>query len=197
MARKKSKVNIEERDALRKLRGDNLRQVLSSHGMSQSTLADKIGYTPEHVSYIVNGIRNLTLEAAEKVVDLFPDVRLDWLMGYGGYMNWEAEVAAQAEEIVNAFAKNERLENSLKELIECLGYKVFIKLGGLKHEDGVTYHDDTVESCRIVSPDGEKEEITYRELQQILYNITSFAKNELSKQFDVNWQRLREGSIDG
>ena len=197
MARKKSEVNTEERDALRKLRGDNLRKVLSSHGMSQSTLADKIGYTPEHVSYIVNGIRNLTLEAAEKVVDLFPDVRLDWLMGYGGYMNWEEEVAAQSEKIVNSFARNERLENSIKELIECLGYKIQVRLRGIQHEDGVIYHDGSVESCRIVSPDGIKEEITYNELQKIIYNIKTFAKCELSKQFDANWQLLREGDIDG
>lgn len=197
MARKKSEVNIEERDALRKLRGDNLRKVLLSHGMSQSTLAEKIGYTPEHVSYIVNGTRNLTLQAAEKVVDLFPDVRLDWLMGYGGYMNWEEEVAAEAEELSNSFAKDMRLENALKEFIECLGYKVYVRLGGIKHEDGVTYHDDSVEACRIVAPNGQKEEITYKELQQIIYNITSFAKNELSKQFDESWQLLREGNIDG
>ena len=112
-------------------------------------------------------------------------------------MNWEEEVAAQAEEISYSFAKNERLENSLKELIECLGYKVHVRLGGIKHEDGVTYHDGSVESCRIVSPDGIKEEITYNELQKIIYNIKTFAKCELSKQFDANWQLLREGDIDG
>ena len=189
MARKKSEVN--------KVRGQNLRKLLAHYGMDQKELAERLHYSKEHISYIINGHRNLTLDIAEKVVDIFPEVHLDWLMGYGGYMNWEEEVAAQAEEISYSFAKNERLENSLKELIECLGYKVHVRLGGIKHEDVVTYHDGSVESCRIVSPDGEKEEITYRELQQIIYNITTFTKNELSKQFDANWQLLREGKIDG
>ena len=89
MARKKSEVN--------KIRGENLRKLLSYYGMDQKDLAQKIGYTKEHISYIVNGRRNLTLDAAENIVKIFPGVHLDWLMGHGGFMNDEEENASRAE----------------------------------------------------------------------------------------------------
>ena len=189
MARKKSEVN--------KVRGQNLRKVLAHYGMDQKELAERLHYSKEHISYIINGRRNLTLDIAEKVVDIFPEVRLEWLMGRGGYMNWEEEVASQAEEISKSFEKDMHIENSIKSLVECLGYKIEVKLVGIKAEDGVIYHDGTVESCRITSPERETEEITYKELRQIIYNITAFTKQELAEQFDASWQLLREGNIDG
>lgn len=59
-----------------------MRSLLEKYGMEQQELANKIGYTKEHVSYIVNGKRNLTQEAAEAIIRIFPKTRIGWLLGY-------------------------------------------------------------------------------------------------------------------
>ena len=56
MEKKSTKINT--------IRGERLKILLSEKGISQKDLAEKIGYTKEHVSYIVNGRRNFTAEAA-------------------------------------------------------------------------------------------------------------------------------------
>ena len=77
MGRKKCEIN--------KIRGERLRQLLSERGVDQKELARKIGYTSEHLSYIVNGKRNLTEDAARSIVSLFPPTRFEWLMGFDDY----------------------------------------------------------------------------------------------------------------
>lgn len=74
MARKQTGVNP--------ICGERLRSLLEEHGMEQQELASRIGYTKEHISYIVNGKRNLTKEAAEAIVRVFPETRIGWLLGY-------------------------------------------------------------------------------------------------------------------
>lgn len=67
------------------IRGARLKILLSEHHMEQKELADKMGYTKEHISYIVNGRRNLTADAAEAIVKLLPTANIDWLMGYSDF----------------------------------------------------------------------------------------------------------------
>lgn len=74
MARKQTEVNP--------ICGERLRSLLEKYGMEQQELANRIGYTKEHISYIVNGKRRLTQEAAEAIVKLFPETRVGWLLGY-------------------------------------------------------------------------------------------------------------------
>lgn len=74
MARKQTRINP--------IRGQRLRSLLEKYGMEQQELANRIGYTKEHISYIVNGKRNLTPEAAGLIVEIFPETRIGWLLGY-------------------------------------------------------------------------------------------------------------------
>lgn len=74
MGRKMTAINAD--------RGQRLKILLAESGMRQDELADKIGYTKEHISYIVNGKRNLTEDAARAIIRLFPETRIEWLMGY-------------------------------------------------------------------------------------------------------------------
>lgn len=70
---------------INRLRGERVKSLLSEHGMTQKELAEKIGYVPEHLSFIVNGRRNLTEEAAHAISALFPGVRFEWLMGFDDF----------------------------------------------------------------------------------------------------------------
>ena len=64
------------------IRGKRLKELISESEYSRTEFASKVGYSPEHLSYIVNGRRNLTEDCAKAVISIFTDVRLEWLLGF-------------------------------------------------------------------------------------------------------------------
>ena len=113
MAKRRAEINP--------IRGKRLRQVLSEHKMDQRELAEKIGYTKEHISYIINGKRNLTPEAAEAIVKIFPDIRLGRLLGIEDCERDSDVIEAKmSEKIMNL----EATETLLKFSIKYSGYNI-------------------------------------------------------------------------
>lgn len=103
------------RAVINPIRGERLRQVLSEHKMDQKELAEKMGYTKEHISYIINGKRNLTPEAAESIVKIFPDIRIGWLLGIEDHKtNSDVISAKMNEKIMNLEATETLLKFSIK-----------------------------------------------------------------------------------
>lgn len=50
--------------------GDNLKKILAEKGISAKWLAEEVGVSPTHLSYVVNNKRNLSFELAEKIADV-------------------------------------------------------------------------------------------------------------------------------
>lgn len=69
-----------------KTAGLRVRALYKAHGLTQAQLAEILGYSdPNTVSMIINGRRSLTPEKALLLVEHFPEVSLDWLMGRSDY----------------------------------------------------------------------------------------------------------------
>ena len=83
-------------------RGERLRQLLQEYNVSQRKLAAVLDYSPEQISYMVNGKRNLTEPAAKEIIQYFNSInendplcppsmrkrkaiRFYWLMGLDDY----------------------------------------------------------------------------------------------------------------
>lgn len=83
------------------IRGRNLQRLLSEHGMTQQELADKIGYTKEHISYVVCGRRNLTEGIANDIIQkVFPAIRKEFLLGLDEFET-EADIKAAQRQKMN------------------------------------------------------------------------------------------------
>lgn len=113
MARKRSEVNA--------IRGKRLGELLSWHGIDQKDFAEKIGYTKEHISYIINGHRNLTIDAAEKIVKIFPDIRIEWLMGYDDY---RTQIDVDAAPLVHEMDVRKGSRGAMQILSKLAGYEI-------------------------------------------------------------------------
>ena len=87
--------------------------LLTENGIDQQELADKIGYTKEHISYIINGRRNLTEEAAQAVVKQFPDTRIEWLMGYDDF---KTQLQSSLFPVVKSIISTKNRERALKKM---------------------------------------------------------------------------------
>ena len=98
-----------------KVVGARLREVYRRHNWTQERLAEEIGYSdPNMVSMIVCGRRALTQEKALKIVELFPEVRLDWLLGRSDYESEaEEKLYEAASEVVSRERFNEAIQTFL------------------------------------------------------------------------------------
>lgn len=113
MGRKHTKINA--------IRGERLKALLEEKGIDQKVFAEKIGYTPEHISYIINGKRNLTQDAAEGIVKIFPEIRVGWLLGYDDYETDDDLLRATAKEnLGTVLAINDLLQFAAR----YIGYKI-------------------------------------------------------------------------
>lgn len=125
MARKQTEVNP--------IRGERLRSLLEQHGMEQQELANRIGYTKEHISYIVNGKRNLTQEAAEAIVKIFPEARIGWLLGYEEHETNDDLILDVANEFV---ITEEAIIKLMRFAAKLLGYRLKWSDSACEESDG-------------------------------------------------------------
>lgn len=77
MGRRKTEINP--------VRGERLKELLAENNITQKDLAEKIGYSKEHISFVVVGKRNMPEEMAKIISRHFPYVRFEWLMGYDNF----------------------------------------------------------------------------------------------------------------
>lgn len=50
--------------------GDNLRKIMADKKISAKWLADEVGVSQTHLSYVINNKRNLSFELAEKITNV-------------------------------------------------------------------------------------------------------------------------------
>lgn len=113
MSRKRMPINPEA--------GRRLKSLLVTKGIQQGEFADRIGYTEQHISQIIGGKRRLTPEAAQKVVELIPGTRFEWLMGYDRF---ETDGARSQEDFERRKKGTSACYTFMGEVAKSLGYDV-------------------------------------------------------------------------
>lgn len=66
-------------------RGKRVKELLKDNGKTQVWLAEQLYLQPEHLNMMLNGKRNLGEDKIHAIVELFPGVELDWLLGISDY----------------------------------------------------------------------------------------------------------------
>lgn len=72
-------------------RGERLRQLLQEYKVSQKEIAAVLNYSPEQISYIINGKRNLTEQAAKEAIKYFNSINEDAAKHRASIMKKEME----------------------------------------------------------------------------------------------------------
>lgn len=190
MGRKRVRVNT--------IRGERLKKLLKEKGVDQQTLADMIGYSEEHISYIVNGKRNLTEDAAERIIELFPGTRLSWLLGCDDY-------ETEDERVDSIIGRNHTRRDLICNLISLHGYAV--SRSNL-HPAGISCHlqyppgisdEDILKRIHstlpepvisIKAPSGSCRFIENCDYERILKNIDDY----IEMQFSFLFRNLTDGA---
>lgn len=99
--------NIKEIQSMR------IKECMKKCGLSQKEVAQKINYTPQHLSYVLNGRRNLTADMAKSLANLFSE-----------YLDKDDMVFEIPSEIAHFFTNDPRIyENGVLD-------KEFVLVGG-------------------------------------------------------------------
>lgn len=96
MSRKASKINEKI--------GSRVKELLGDLGMTQQEFAAEFNYTEQHISYIVRGKRNLTVETAQAIAKKYPTVRFEWLLGYDDFKTEYERFAASIGALHDAYS---------------------------------------------------------------------------------------------
>lgn len=75
-------------------RGKRLKSLLSDKKVTQKALAELIGYTPEHISSVINGKKRLTEDAAKAICEKFPGTSEAWLLCKDDYQTVDEAMTA-------------------------------------------------------------------------------------------------------
>ena len=62
-----------------------LKELCEDNKVSQAKLAERIPISQQTISKIINGKATLTLQTAQRIIELFPSYRIEWLTGADNY----------------------------------------------------------------------------------------------------------------
>lgn len=182
--------------------GRRLRECRKLRKLSQQDLIYLVEALPENngkvrsakqIGYIESGSRRLSADYAMLLAKAL-NVDSKYLLLQSPFKSKNEELNDIREKLLvggySGMEDEAKLSLCIKTLAECLGYEITgehmvfdTEVGWFGGEEG--------DPLRVVSPDGGAVEITHREVKRMVYNIVDYARNELSKQFDPQWQSLR------
>ena len=96
-----------------------LESVLDYYGLNASAFADKIGVQRSSMSHLLSGRNNPSLDFVMKILEVFPDVDLYWiLIGKGTFPKSNNEESTEIEKTSSPIVSNENMGNDLFSVIE-------------------------------------------------------------------------------
>lgn len=160
--------------------GRRLKSILKKNDFTQSELADKIGYKPQHISHVIQGKKRLTPDMAQGIVEkVFPNVLVDYLL-----CKTDFETIADKE----AHSRKVWEENLKAELLYDKAFRLFID--GIEDLSGYGLHSqgtDILIGDYIAVSDSTGEKIgaipaeSFDRLKREIENFASYSLNLLIK----------------
>ena len=97
--------------------GEKMKMLLSQKGMSQKAFAEKIGMNYAHANKFFTG-RKPNMEFLSKVIEVFPDANLKWLLFSQGEHQEDGSLQEEnaPESITKAIAYLEEIEEKISNL---------------------------------------------------------------------------------
>lgn len=79
----------------------NLKTLLEREKCQQGKLADLIHLSQQSISRIIQKKQSLTDQTARAIINVFPDYRIEWLLGYDDIMTHTDEIRAMIHNVVD------------------------------------------------------------------------------------------------
>ena len=165
---------MKEKQTINPELGKRLKKLISSHNLTQQDFAKIVDYTPEYISEVVRGKKNVSKALATRATEkVFNDIRPEWLMGLNEYPSARSEGRANYKSHLAQISAFETLAYSA-------GYT--FKNSGLETHSWVTSdrknHEITLSTNTTIHKDGmivlEVENAELNELVSMVRDYTAF-----------------------
>ena len=102
--------------------GEELRDYLLTKERTQRDLADRIGVSPTHLSNYLRGAERISRKVAERIVELWPEIRLAFLLSGDGSLTEAPRVVSSGPSLADEVTSlREQLERKSRENDRLLG----------------------------------------------------------------------------
>ena len=119
--------------------GNNLKTLCAENGISQLTLAEKVSVSQQTISRIIQGRNSLTRDMAERIIDAFPEYRIQWLLGEDDCKTHSERKNQQTKELEALFQKTKKKVADRKQLLytiaELCGFNIVLYSEEFGHEN--------------------------------------------------------------
>lgn len=140
-----------------------LKKVFEETGWTQKKLALECGYTPQYISYLLNGIKPIQKDCAQTLAKVL-NVRFEYLLCYDDYKT-------ERERKLHRFDSDVEQSVKFEELLLCLGYKIKI-----------FETDDLLNDSIIITDDLSFEhQLTEKEFDNLKKEIFDFIEFKIEK----------------
>ncbi len=144
-------------------RGKRLKTIIEEQKITQKRLAELIHISPETLSNIINGKANLTEDNARRIVDLYPEYSLFWLLGLDRPKT-AIENAQHVIDKANTMYRDQKYSAYLR-ILNDLGYDTNLS-------DTISVHK--TESNETVVLSKEEAVLYYEEIQHMIKSYVHF-----------------------
>ena len=93
---------------------ERIKEVIAGHNMTPKAFAEKVGENPSKLSHIFGGRNNPSLALIMKICQAFPDVQINWLLGFNDNEESQSYTPSQ-QSVVNGvidFSENDEPQES-------------------------------------------------------------------------------------
>ncbi|MNL40624.1 hypothetical protein D3C87_1629870 [compost metagenome] len=133
--------------------------ILDYYSLNASSFADKIGVQRSSMSHLLSGRNKPSLDFVMKILEVFPDVDLYWILnGTGSFPKTESQPLHSKEEIASEIVKP---PTSISPNENFTGGNLFSQINFKEDEKSETKNSVEVKSSNLISEEGEIEKIVF------------------------------------
>ena len=133
--------------------------ILDYYSLNASSFADKIGVQRSSMSHLLSGRNKPSLDFVMKILEVFPDVDLYWILnGTGSFPKTESQPLISREEIVSETVKP---PTPISPNENFTGGNLFSQINFKEDEKSETRNSVEVKNSNFISEEGEIEKIVF------------------------------------
>ena len=133
--------------------------ILDYYTLNASSFADKIGVQRSSMSHLLSGRNKPSLDFVMKIMEVFPDVDLYWILnGTGSFPKTDSQALNSKEEIFSEIIKSPAPISSNENF---MGEDLFSEISSKGNEKSETRNLVQVKNSNLISEEGEIERIVF------------------------------------
>lgn len=185
---------MKKRKKLNPQQGERLKECLEAKKMSQKELAEKSGYSPQYINYIVNKKKNMSLESASAFAKEL-NVCAEYLLCETNYKNHYDKFLAFMDELSVLDEKSLQAEDLVMALLKLHGISIefFTAKYDNKRYEVFEEAEDSIFEADIIFDESDDE--FDKKLEYALTNIEKYGKILVCKERKLASVKLKDQPI--